>query len=339
MTTMLRMLRLFIVTWFETSFARLRGGRLLPSWNFQFEWVVRFLRRDFIETSLWPYGLLRRELDGRRYPSRALPKVAAQDSALGGVPVVIFTPKHAEPARTLLYFHGGSYIFGSARTTHADLLARIALGANLRVVAPNYRLAPEHPYPAALEDALAVFAELAQRTAPSEIVLMGDSAGGNLALVLQIALRDRARARGDAKAGADDHRQAQAKASILISPWLDLSASLPSCRKNDRYDYGQTEFLLRHARDFAGQVALDDARVSPLYADLGGLAPVVVLVGGAERLHDEAIAFVDRARSAGVRVALDVAPEMPHLAPALADFHPAAKRALETLIAHARDSS
>ncbi len=317
---MLRMLRILFVTWFETMFARLRGGRLLPSWGFQFEWVVRFLRRDFVETGSWPYPRLRRELDGRRYPSRARKQVSIETATLGGVPVVTFAPAQRSSTGTLLYFHGGSYIFGSARVTHADLISRLAVGTKLRVIAPEYRLAPEHPYPAALEDALAAFAALSKSVAPHEIVLVGDSAGANLALALQLALRDR---------GAP-----QARAAILISPWLELSARRPSCRNNERYDYGHTSLLLRHARDFAGGVGLDDSRVSLLNAELASLNPVVVQVGGAERLYDEGVEFVARARRAGAEATLDIAPEMPHLAPALADFHPAAKRALESVIAH-----
>lgn len=319
---MLRMLRLLVISWFETMFARMRSGRLLPSWGFQFEWVVRFLRRDFVETGVWPYPRLRRELDERPYPSRAGRHVSQQESTLAGVPVVTFSSMQPRPGAALLYFHGGSYIFGSARTTHADLISRIASGTNLRVVAPNYRLAPEHPYPAALEDALAVFEALAKSAPGQRIVVLGDSAGANLALALQLALRDR---------GA-----AQARAAILISPWLDLSASRPSCRNNDRYDYGQTDLLLRHARDFAGRIALDDPRLSLLNAELVGLNPLVVQVGGAERLHDEGVEFVQRAVRSGVDATLDIAAEMPHLAPALADFHPAAKRALESVIAQAR---
>jgi acetyl esterase/lipase len=248
--------------------------------------------------------------------------VSLEAATLGHVSVVTFTPPQPHPTGALLYLHGGSYIFGSARATHADLIARLALGTSRRVVAPEYRLAPEHPYPAALEDALAVFAALSTSVPADEIVLVGDSAGGNLALALQLALRDRG--------------CAQARAAILISPWLELSAKKPSCRNNDRYDYGQTSFLLRHARDFAGALALDDPRISLLNAELASLNPVVVQVGGAERLYDEGVEFVDRARRAGVDATLDIAPEMPHLAPALADFHPAAKAALESVISHAR---
>jgi epsilon-lactone hydrolase len=314
---MSRLLRLLCVSLFQTLFARLRRGRARPSWDFRFEWIVRFLQRDFAGSESWPYARLRADLDARRYPSTALPRVRVERSELGGVPVATFTPAELATPGALLFFHGGSYIFGSPRTSHADLIARLCVEVKATVIAPEYRLAPEHPYPAALDDAHAVFTALSARTSAAHIVVAGDSAGGNLALSLQLRLRD--------------ERRAQATAALLVSPWLDLSASSPSCRNNEPFDYGRTSFLLRHARDFAGAVPLEDARVSPLNAELTGLAPLYVQVGGAERLHDEAVDLVQRARCAGVSVELDVVPDMPHNPPALAAFHPAAEAATSRL--------
>jgi acetyl esterase/lipase len=209
--------------------------------------------------------------------------------------------------------HGGSYIFGSVEASHAELAAGLAVHRGVEVVGIDYRLAPEHPYPAALEDALAAFdALLAGGRRASEIVLAGDSAGGNLALCLQLALRAR---------GGE-----QARAAVLYSPWVDLTASRPSCRAADAWDYGQTSFLLRHARDFAGAVSLNDARVSPLDADLEGLAPLFVVVGGAERLFDEDSELVERARAAGVQAELWVAPDMPPQSARVGRFSPECSR-------------
>jgi monoterpene epsilon-lactone hydrolase len=310
----MRMLRLLLVTLIETLISRISHGRLRPSWGFQFEWVVRFLRRDSVELSRLPAPALRADMNGRRYPNKALRKVALEQSTLGGVPVVIVTPPDVQGGAKLLYFHGGSYMFGSARTTHADLLSRVALGAQLIVIAPEYRLAPEHPYPAALDDARAAYDALRAAEPDTRVLVSGDSAGGHLALLLQLALRD---------AG-----KRQADAALLVSPWLDLTASHPSCRANDRYDFGQTSFLIPQAQAFAGDRTLDDPAISPLQADLSGLAPLWVQVGGAERLHDEGVELVERAKNAGVEASLDVAGELPHLPPVLADFHPDGSAAL-----------
>jgi acetyl esterase/lipase len=310
---MLRLLRILLLSFFTTLRARWRRGRARPSWGFQFEWIITFLRTDFVESASWPYQRLRDDLDGRKYPSRSLQRVQRRRAALGGVPAVWFTPASARRG-VVLFLHGGSFIFGSVESSHAEVAASLAERSGRAVAGLEYRLAPEHPYPAALEDALAAFdALVASGHPPSEIVVAGDSAGGNLALSLQLALRDRG--------------QQQAHAALLFSPWLDLTGSQPSCSANDAIDYGQTSFLTRHARDYAGGVPLDDPRISPLGADLAGLAPLLVVAGEAERLIDECRAFVDRAKAAGVTAELCVAPDMPHNVPALAGFHPAAERA------------
>lgn len=323
---MSRLLRILFVSLFTTLWARFRRGAARPAWGFQFEWVVSFLRRDFGESASWPYARLRRDLNARKYPAKALRQVKRRRALLGGVPAVWFTPRspQARPG-VILFLHGGSYIFGSIETSHAEMAAALALHSGVEVVGIDYRLAPEHPYPAALEDALAAFdGLLASGLQPREIVLAGDSAGGNLALCLQLALRERERE--------------QARAAVLYSPWVDLTASRSSCRAGDALDYGQTSFLLQHARDFAGAVPLTDARVSPLEAKLAGLAPLFVVAGGAERLFDECAELVERARQAGVQAELCVAPDMPHNPPALADFHPHAAQAFARSGRFAADS-
>ena len=321
---MLRLLRILLVSLFTTLWARFRRGPARPAWGFQFEWVVGFLRRDFGESASWPYERLRRDLNARKYPAKALRQVERRRGLLGGVPAVWFAPPSPRPG-AILFLHGGSYIFGSVETSHAEVAAALALHSGVEVVGIDYRLAPEHPYPSALEDALAAFdGLLASGLRASEVVVAGDSAGGNLALCLQLALRD-------------SERQ-QACAAVLYSPWLDLSASRPSCRAGDVLDYGQTSFLLQHARDFAGALPLTDPRVSPLEAKLAGLAPLLVVAGGAERLFDECAELVERARKAGVVAELCVAADMPHNPPALADFHPNAAAAFAQSGKFAADS-
>jgi acetyl esterase/lipase len=325
---MLRLLRILCVSLFTTFRARFRRGPARPTWSFQFEWIVAFLRRDFDESARWSYEELRRDLNGRRYPAKASRRVARRRVKLSGLQAVWFTPPNAN-AGAVLFFHGGSYIFGSIETSHAEMAAGLALASGLPVVGVDYRLAPEHPYPAALDDALAAFdALVASGTDPSRILVAGDSAGGNLALALQLALRDRG--------------TTQARAAVLISPWLDLTASRASCREADAIDYGQTWFLLQHARDFAGALELSDPRLSLIDADLAGLSPLLVVVGGAERLLDEGKELVERARRVGVDADLYVAADMPHNPPALVDFHPnaaASVQACGAFLARAHDGS
>ncbi|WP_437998539.1 alpha/beta hydrolase [Sorangium sp. So ce185] len=314
-------MKIFSLAFVETAVERARRGPARPTWGFGFEWVVRALRRDFIDMLDWPYPKIRADLDARLSPDKAVRRVERTADVLGGVPAVWFEPPGATDRGVVLYLHGGSYLFGSTKT-HAELMARLALSSGARVVGIEYRLAPEHRYPAQLEDALAAFGALVERGhAPGEIALAGDSAGGNLALVAQLALRDRGE---------------QARCAALISPWLDLTASSASTRENDPTDYGTRDGLARQARDFAGAMPLDDPRLSPLRARLDGLGPLLVQVGDAERLRDEGLELARRAREAGVDVTLDVLRDMPHNGPVLAEYHPEGARGAETLGSYLR---
>lgn len=224
----------------------------------------------------------------------------------------------------ILYFHGGSYAYGSARTTHAELLARLAVASGVEVVGVDYRLAPEHRYPAQLEDACAAFdALVAADTPPGAIVVAGDSAGGNLAIALQLALRDRG--------------SAQAAGAALVSPWVDLTLPGASYTENDRFDFGTRQVLARQAAEFAGSIRLDDPRVSPTYAALAGLSPTLITVGELEIPRDDILLFASRLERAGVDVALHVAKDMPHNAPVFAALHPEGLAALEAVARFARE--
>lgn len=307
----LRFVWLYVSSFWQTVAARVERGPLRPTWSLSFEATLRALRRDWDATAAWPLARLREEVNTRPYPLGMARKVRMEDASLGGVPVVVFEPRDgASPgAGTVLFFHGGSYIYGSSRTTHADTIARLAVACRTRVVSVEYRLAPEHPFPAQRDDALAVFRALvAQGTPPGRIIVCGDSAGGNLAIELQLALRDL----GEPQAGA----------AVLLSPWCDLTMPGASFRDNDPFDFGTREVLVRHARAFSGDAALDDPRVSPAFARLEGLAPTFVAAGEAEIPRDDILAFAERLRSAGVDVTLEVSRDMPHNAAVFADMHP-----------------
>ncbi|MGC1484548.1 MAG: alpha/beta hydrolase [Candidatus Acidiferrum sp.] len=205
----------------------------------------------------------------------------------------------ASGAKTvLLYLHGGGY-FGCSAETHRPITAFFALGG-FRVFAPNYRLAPEHPFPAAVDDAVSAYRGLlGEGWSPQCLVVAGDSAGGGLALCLMLALR-----------AADIPLPAGA---ALFSPWTDLAATGESVRTNARrcamfhgWDIGPS------ARYYLGDTEPRNPMASPLYADLTGLPPLLIHVGANEVLRDDSTRLADRARAAGVRAELKIWPVVPH---------------------------
>lgn len=218
---------------------------------------------------------------------------------VGGVPGErVRHDRHAPGAPTLIYLHGGGYVTCSP-LTHRQVTAGYAR-RGFEVVAPDYRLAPEHPFPAALEDALAVFRALRASGLPANrIVVSGESAGGNLALALLLALRD---------AG-----EALPAAAAVFSPWTDLAATGESLRRNAR-----REAMLwnpgdgRAARFYHGDTDPRAPLVSPLYGDFHGLPPLLIHVGDREILRDDSTRLAERARAAGVPVTLRVWPVVSH---------------------------
>ena len=204
----------------------------------------------------------------------------------------------------IVYLHGGSYTAGSL-TSHRGTMARLAGAAAAEVVGVDYRLAPEHPFPAGLDDAHAVYrAVLDDGTAPHDVVVAGDSAGGGLAAALLLRLRQ-----------AGDPLPAGA---VLLSPWLDLTLTADAVSAVAGDDpVLRAEALGRSARAYAGD-DLEHPLVSPVLADPAGLPPLLVLVGTAEILLDDSLTFARRAGDAGVQVDLDVGDGLIHVWPAMA---------------------
>lgn len=306
---MLRAFRLLFVTFWGALLARARRGPLRPSWTFTFEWMVRFVRRDWDETADWPLPAQREVVATRPYPRTHVRKVPLRDEDLGGVPVRRFVPRKAdggEPAATIVFFHGGSYVYGSSKTSHADLCAQLALATSLEVVAVEYRLAPEHPWPAQLEDALAACRALGG----APLILAGDSAGGNLAVHVA--------------------KEIPARALVLLSPWVDLEMPGRSYVDNDPYEIGTRAVLVRHARAVAGDRPVAD--LSLRAEQLGALPPCFVSIGGVEAPHDDILAFVEKLRGAGVDVTVHVAEDMPHNPALFAAYHASGRAAFDAAV-------
>lgn len=245
-------------------------------------------------------------------------------SQLGGVPGEwVEGPKAGE--LVLLYLHGGGY-FGCSAETHRTITVGFAL-QGFRVYAPDYRLAPENRFPAALEDAVAVYRALLNAGhEPQRIVVAGESAGGGLALSLMLALRE---ARTVLPAGA-----------AVFSPWTDLAATGDSIRTNaGRCAMFSGTDIAPTARYYLGDTDPRNPLASPLYADLAGLPPLLIHVGEDEVLRDDSTRLAERARAAAVPVELKIWPVVPHawqLAPhMIPEGRQSLREAAEFLRAHA----
>jgi acetyl esterase/lipase len=228
------------------------------------------------------------------------PDVRTQGATLGGVPVVSVEIDGADSADVVLYLHGGAYVLGTA-LAGAGLAAELARRAGARAVSVDYRLAPEHPYPAGLSDAVAAYRALLESgVAADRICLAGESAGGGLALAALVALRD--------------DGLPSPSCAVLMSPWVDLTLSGPSLAGKAGVDPALTgEGLRRRAADYAGAADPAESLVSPLFADLTGLPPLLVQAGSHEILLDDATRLAARAAAADVVVTLDVTPGVPHV--------------------------
>jgi epsilon-lactone hydrolase len=223
--------------------------------------------------------------------------VTLSPRTLGGVPALDVKVEGAEGDGVILYLHGGGYVIGSARTG-ANLAAPLSRATGVPAVSLDYRLAPENPYPAAVEDALAAYRELVDSGA--NVVLAGDSAGGGLAIATLIAARD---------AGLR-----QPAAAVVYSPWSDLTLSGASIDARGELD---PLFTRAHLREYADHyLAGQDPRnelASPALADLAGLPPLLIQVGSYEVLLDDAFRLATRAAESEVDVSLDVIAGAPHV--------------------------
>ena len=225
----------------------------------------------------------------RMFP--APPGVSVQPAQLGGCPGEWLRPTGAAANTVLLYLHGGAYITGSCHT-HRGLAGHLAQSAGLDCFLLDYRLAPEHPFPAAVEDAQAAYLALHNQDPARTIVLAGDSAGGGLALALALRLRDA----GHAAPGA----------MALLSPWTDLTLSLPTHQSKAAKDpfFPDSTTLSMAAQLYAASSDLTQPLVSPHFAALHGLPPTLIHVGEHEALLGDAQALAAKLQAAGTSVQL-----------------------------------
>jgi acetyl esterase/lipase len=221
-------------------------------------------------------------------------------AALGSVPTAEITVAGVEARNVVLYFHGGVYAIGAAALA-AALAAEIARRVEAMAISVDYRLAPEHPYPAAVDDALAAYEALLERgTDPTETVVAGESAGAGLAVATLVAARERG--------------LPMPAAALLLSPWADLTLTGASMDTKQGIDpmLARDLFLPRVA-DYVGDHDPSAGLISPIFADLSGLPPLVIQAGSHEVLLDDAVRIAQRAAADDVAVTLDITPGVPHV--------------------------
>ena len=240
----------------------------------------------------------------------------------GGVPAERVIAAGANDAACLLYLHGGAYVSGSL-SSHRSHVARLSAEIGCSVLNVGYRLAPEDPFPAAVEDAVAAYRWLARTIDPARVAVAGDSAGGGLTVALLISLRD--------------GRVALPAAGALISPWTDLTMTAASYETRRHADpVLDREGLAADAALYLAGADPASPLASPMHAELAGLPPLLVHVGDAECLLDDSVVFGERACAAGVDCTVEVTPEAIHIWHVMADLAPEGADAVADLAAWVR---
>jgi acetyl esterase/lipase len=257
----------------------------------------QYFRRITPETDV---VALRNSWDELTSKLKTAPGVRRRDANVEDLHCEWLVPEKCDEAPAILYLHGGIYMVGSA-TTHRRLVSYIARSAGMRALIPNYRLAPEHPFPAAIEDATLIYQKMLEKGIPPEqIAIGGDSAGGGLAMATLLALKD-----------AGDPLPC---ATFLMSPWLDLAATGETLVTRATLDpWFDPANMPEMVERYCGDADRKNPLVSPLYGNLEGLPPTLIQVGDHEILLSDSTRMADRLSDANCKITLQVWPEMWHV--------------------------
>jgi acetyl esterase/lipase len=249
--------------------------------------------------------------------------VVTENVDAGGVPALWVRTPAATPDRTILYLHGGGYVIGSAEG-YRELASHVGRAADAQVLVVDYRLAPEQPFPAAVDDAVAAYRWLlGTGVSPGSVVIAGDSAGGGLALATLLALRD---------AGVP-----LPAAAACLSPWVDLECTGETMTtKADVDPVVQRDGVVGMAEMYLAGADPRSPLASPLYGDLSGLPPLLIQVGTRETLLDDSMRLAARAEQAGVDVTLETVDEAPHVWHVFSSFLPEGRDSIDQIAAFTR---
>ncbi len=278
-----------------TSIRHALGRRMADDWDANMETGIRFVRHQFTAAMRHRDIAQGRELfDSLQTQTDDIYEVTS--SAAQGISGRWYDPKHRESEAVLLYFHGGGYTFhGGVSGRFAQMLSH---HTGARLFAPDYRLTPEHPHPAQAEDAIAAWNFLAAQVPAEKIVVIGDSAGGHMALMLLQSLK------------AQD--KPQPALCIGLCPWTDIGDRGASLQGNNPTDLVQGWMALQFGKWLDPNQAFGREALSPISHDYSGLAPLYLQAGGREVLRDMIIEFAQVQKENGADVSLDLWPDMPH---------------------------
>jgi epsilon-lactone hydrolase len=284
---------------------RRQRGPLREGWSVEVETLSRVLHHYSKRSTVLPLAWQRRAI-GILKPDPSDARASFERVDAGGVPGAWIRPVGADPTRVLYYLHGGGYSIGSI-DSHRRFVARLAAKANAHALLIDYRLAPEHRFPAQLDDSVAAWRWLLARGVdPRRAVIAGESAGGGLTMSTLITLRDSG--------------EPLPAAAAVISPWVDLTLAGAAIDGNARFDYLSRHVLRTYVARVAGDMDPAHPLLSPIFADLRGLPPLLVQVGAAEGLLDDARTLAARAREHGTNVELREHADMIHAFPLLLDL-------------------
>jgi len=291
------------------------GPRL--NWDYVSEAAAEFLHRQAEISYAMPPN------DGREFTrtftfsSPYSDQVHMETIGAGALRGYKFTPKENLRDITLLFLHGGGFFYGMSNA-YSIISSLLAVTMRATTYMPDYRLAPEHPYPAALEDSLASYrALLDSGTPPSKLIVCGDSAGGNLTMSLLVALRE--------------NHLPQPALAIPLCPWVDLSNSGETMRTNDSTDWVFFDMLEKCTRAYANGLDPRDPRLSPAFADFADTAPMYIQTGKNEILYDQIMAIYQRAKASGWNVTLDEFDDAIHDLQAWGELTPSSRAALKLI--------
>ena len=276
------------------------------------------MMRSFKPTTEPSVAEMRSGMESMARMSPRAAEVTYEPVTAGSVPAEWVVAPGATAERVILYLHGGGYVIGSINT-HRDLASRLSRAASARVLLIEYRLAPEHPFPAAVDDAVAAYRWLLAGGAnPARLAIAGDSAGGGLTVATLVALRD---------AGLP-----LPATGVCLSPWVDLEGIGESMTSKATADpMVQRDGLLKMAALYLNGQPARAPLAAPLYADLSGLPPLLIQVGTAETLLDDSTRLAERARKAGVAVTLEPWEDMIHVWQAFAAMLPEGRQAIDRI--------